>query len=585
VSGASSDQTVRRNILMDQTTGPTLVSLRRAASDRPRDARAAHSLGLAHAARREYDEAAEWLTRATTLDPLRAASFFELAEVRSWQQRWEDARAAYRRGLDIAPDDADAWLRLGRRAYTIGDTADALEAYRRSVACNPRDFEAYAGIGAIVLDAAEADVEALVADRVGPLGDRLALNLGVATALARRGRYHEALVRWRRLLFDASPHPAAVDGAAQAETVLGDLDAAERLYVGALSLIPDDPLSLTLDDAKLGVNYLQLLCRRGRIDALSAYLRESPIGRYLSSCALDPDRPVADIWDGTQDLEAKTILVDCRGGYGDILQYCRFASWIARRGARVIVQGLPALTTLLETLTGVEKVVAPYDECPAYDYHCRPDHAGFLLPWSLGAMLDATPYLSVDASRQQRWRAVRDPSCLNVGLVWRSRARDIANAYTHRSMPLESCRPLTRLSGVKLFGLQVDAASEELRNVEPWGMTHLGEAFFDLSEAGAAISAMDVIVGVDSAVVHLAGALGTPCCIALPAFADARWMTDTPGFTGACPWYPSARLYLQDRAGDWTSVMERVADALAERLLARRDESQLASGVRHSMAS
>ena len=544
-------------------TRVTLQQLKQAAADHPRDAAALNILAWAHAGRREEDEAIDALERATRLEPSGAQYFLGLAKVLSQQQQWERAVQACRTALTLAPGHVEAAATLGWLCEHAGDRASAVEAYTRAIALAPNEPDAYAGLHSAIVPGRSADEVAAVATAAAPAVALAPLmRIGLASALGFHGRYPEAVERWTAILREPPDHPLALMRAAMAHGALGNFEECERLLMRALALQPaDNDLILTLFD---------LYFRTGRVEAIRERLRDPQVlGAFMETFDTPADGP--RWWNGTQDLEGKTILLEARGGYGDGLHYGRVLPLLQARGARVIVRGFPQLSALLGALPGVDEFVAPFEPCPPYDYECRLKHILFLLDWTWDWIAETVPYVRADPAAVRAWRARFDPARLNVGIVWMSRAVESMNIYTFRSAPLAAFEPLSRVPGVTLHGLQVGpGAAEVTPATKAWLPANLEEECRDFGQAAAAIEVLDAVVSVDTSIAHLTGALGRPGFFLLPRCPDSRWMTAAPTFTNrACPWYPSARLYVQERPGDWGSVITQVAADLTHVAAAR----------------
>lgn len=190
-----------------------------------------------------------------------------------------------------------------------------------------------------------------------------------------------------------------------------------------------------------------------------------------------------------------------------------------------------------------------------------------------------TPYLGVEPTRQRAWSHRFDSRRLNVGIVWRSTAEDRRNRYTFRSVPLGAFRPLAEVPGVTLYGLQVGPGTEEVTaDTRSWLAANLEAATKDFRDAAAAIQALDVVVSADSGLAHLAGALRKSCFVLLPPHTSARWMSAAPEFAdGGTVWYPSMRLFMQERPGDWSGPMRRIAATIRSLAAARTEPAEMAS--------
>lgn len=258
-------------------------------------------------------------------------------------------------------------------------------------------------------------------------------------------------------------------------------------------------------------------------------------------------------WNGHEDLHGKTLLLHAEQGLGDTIQLCRYAPLVRDRGARVILEVQPPLEGLLAQLDGVEQVIARGGVLPRFDYHCPVMSLPRAFATTLATIPASIPYLAAPPEHVARWRArLGESAGPRIGLAW-SGSTTLVNDR-NRSFALAVLAPL-RSEGVTLVSLQKeirDADRPALRGDTP--IAHFGAELTDFRDTAALVSLMDVIVTVDTAVAHLAGAMGKRVWILLPFSPDWRWLLGRD----TSPWYPTARLFRQPRIGDWDSVVARV---------------------------
>jgi hypothetical protein len=271
-------------------------------------------------------------------------------------------------------------------------------------------------------------------------------------------------------------------------------------------------------------------------------------------------------WDGS-DLSGRTILVGAtQDGDGDSIMFCRYLPLLKARGASVKVVCWERLAPLLARTGAADQVISPEVPVPAdaarHDVHVYWMH----LPLRFGTTLETipadVPYLAADPRQVERWRAaIATIPGLRVGIAWQGGPKQ--NLDRLRSFPLAELAPLAGVPGVSLISLQKGAGSEQLADV---GFTvwDLGPAYHagDWLTTAAVVGQLDLIISPDTAIAHLAGALGCPVWVALCRPADWRWLRDRDD----SPWYPTMRLFRQDRLGEWRPVFRRMADALAARV-------------------
>ena len=277
------------------------------------------------------------------------------------------------------------------------------------------------------------------------------------------------------------------------------------------------------------------------------------------------------LWLGSNDVAGKTILLHGEQGFGDVIQFCRYVPLVAERAARVILEVPGSLHELMGTLSGSAQIVSRGEPLPQFDLHCPL----LSLPLAFGTRLEsippAIPYLGATPSAVRSWNARLGPrKHFSVGLVWCGRPEH-KNDH-NRSLKLSTLLPL----------LDCDASFISLqREVRPCDtavlkdrtdLLHFGDELNNFSDTAALILNLDLVISVDTSVAHLAGALGKPVWILLPYVPDLRWLLDRED----SPWYPTARLFRQNRTRTWDDVIIRVRDALhhfAPRRLFARDAS------------
>jgi Glycosyltransferase family 9 (heptosyltransferase) len=287
---------------------------------------------------------------------------------------------------------------------------------------------------------------------------------------------------------------------------------------------------------------------------------------------LGRDSPVPS-WNG-ESIGDRVILLLADEGHGDTLQFCRYVPQVASRAGRTILVVQPSLVRLLSRLPGVSEIVTDGDRPSPFDLWC----ALFGLPRAVGTTLDtipaATPYLTAEPADVAHWRdRLSGLAGLRVGLCWGGgRSRDVSQIAVdrRRSLALEALAPLGEVSGVRFISLQKGAPAAEAAQ-PPRGMELLvfAEDLHDFADTAALIDNLDLVISVDTAVAHLAGALGKPVWVLNRFDTCFRW----PRNRHDSPWYPSARQFRQPTPGDWPSVISRAQDALQR--LAAGDHGQL----------
>jgi tetratricopeptide (TPR) repeat protein len=268
---------------------------------------------------------------------------------------------------------------------------------------------------------------------------------------------------------------------------------------------------------------------------------------------------LAPLWSGERDVAGKTILLHHEQGFGDTLQFCRYAPLVMGLGARVIVASPAGLRRLLTTLPGSPQIVSEGEPVPAHDFHCPL----MSLPLAFGTTPDTAParipYLRADACDVKHWgRQLGERRRPRVGIVWSGRRFPPIN-YA-RDMTLETIQPLFALDA-DFTCLQTDLSEAERSTLAPLSnVTWWGEGLKDFADTAALVENLDLVITVDSAVAHLTGALGKPVWLMNRYASCWRWLLERTD----SPWYPSMRLFRQSALGDWASVVQEVVQACAQ---------------------
>ena len=477
---------------------------------------AQHLLAMLHHQRGRHEAAARLLRAALRIDGARADAQADLGLVSLAMGAFEDALAAYDAAHAIAPHDPDALNGRGVALLRLGRSPEALASFERALALAPSHIHALGNRGNALL-ALNRPAEAIASYdaglRLAPKDARLLTNQAIA--LRRLDRPHEALL-----------------GLARAR--VGDPDFAEARFVESL-------VKLTLGDFAAG---------------WSAY--ES----RWETAAFAPHRRAftRPLWLGDRPLAGRTILLYAEQGYGDTIQFVRYAPRVAALGARVILEVQPELVRLLAGFEGIE-VIPHGTPLPAFDVQCPLMSLPLAFRTELTTIPADVPYIvppTPDGAAGQERPGGPQPL---VGLVWAGDRLHKNDA--NRSLRLETLRPLLALPDLRFVGLQQEICAQDAEVLRSVPRLQTSGPFRDFAETAAMIARLDAVIAVDTAVAHLAGAMGKPLFLLLPFGADFRWLRERSD----SPWYPGARLFRQHAFDDWG----RAVDALCGELTRLRD--------------
>jgi hypothetical protein len=263
-------------------------------------------------------------------------------------------------------------------------------------------------------------------------------------------------------------------------------------------------------------------------------------------------------WDGAP-LEGKTILLHAEQGFGDTIQFVRYVQLVAARGGRVIIEcQVAALRELLRFVAGVAEVVIAGEALPCFDYHLPLMSLPLLFGTTLDTIPDRVPYLSAPSDKIKQWRNLLGTSVKKrVGLVWYAKQSQVLNRK--RSCPLRMFAPLWSVPGIEFYTLQIGVGTDQLEEFSSeFEIVDLTAHINDFADTAAFMANLDLVITIDTAVAHLAGALGVKTWVVLPHVAEWRWLCKRSDSA----WYPTMRLFRQPSPGDWASLMEDVTVAL-----------------------
>ncbi len=429
---------------------------------------------------------------------------------------------------------------------TAGDAAQAEKCFLEALQIVPDFLEALVNLAWLQEGkGAFADAEASYwhALEIDPANVQLMLNLGVF--LMQRKRFPEAETVYLQALAVMPDSAAVWSNYGVLLACLKREDEAEQCYRCALEI--DGSYT------RAGFNFSYILLRQGRFAEGWHYLESRQPAVDMATHFTCPR------WRG-EALAGKSVLIGFEGGHGDMIQFCRYAGVLKDRGAQhIAILCQPALKTLFASLQAVDQVFDFHENIPASDWDFWTPLLS--LPHYCQTTLETipavVPYLTADPVRAGHYATLLPLAALRVGLVWQGNA--LFENDADRSLPsLALLRPLMEIAGIQFVSVQKGAGQEQLP-LAGFPVLPLGAALEDFADTAALMVNLDLVISVDTAVAHLAGALGTPCWLLLPDYrTDWRWLTgrlDTP-------WYPGMRLFRQNAGGSWPAVIASVKEAL-----------------------
>ncbi|MFM7533166.1 MAG: tetratricopeptide repeat protein [Rubrivivax sp.] len=554
------------------------------------------------------------------------AQAFETLDALRRAGRLADAQRLGQQVVGEFPELAEAWNRLGVVQAEAGQGLQAVASLERAIDLAPRDPSHRANLAEVLRRAglaARALAHGQAAVEIDP--EHVASRVNLAYALLDCQRPAEALPHFERACEREPRHPQAVFGRGRALAALRRLPEAAEVLEHCTTLAPEDPeLRLALSNVRRMLGQLEaaraeadraavvwpthpavtlaradVLIEQGRDAAAEAVLREGlratpqvpglayrlaltvlAQGRYPEGFALyesrlqlgpgDVSNPIRQplqrrpFWQG-EPLQGKGLLVLTEQGFGDHIQFCRFVPRLAAAGAEVILGVPPPLEDLMRGLAGTA-VLTHLDEIrsQAFDYWTFVGSLPHRLGVDAASVGSPAPYLGAELARRQAWwqRLARRPGRARIGLVWGGRPD--ADYERRRSVPFAELARLGEVADVAWYALQSgDRAADTLAHrdrieVEVFTPAELGT----FADTAALLAELDLLITVDTAFCHLAGAIGAPAWLLLPTAPDWRWALQPD----RSPWYPSVRIFRQGAPGDWAGVIGQVGQALRQAL-------------------
>lgn len=492
----------------------------RALQINPNYAEAFHDLGNAHNEKGEFAEAQRSYLRAIELKPDFSDAYNGLGDVLRKQDRFEEAEQACRRAIELNPKLAAAHNNLGNALQGLGRLSAAIECFREAIRLQPKLASPHYNLGH-----AFRDLE----------------------------RLSEAAESYRRALEADPSHAGAHNDLGNTFMRLRDFELAAVHYDRALELQPELAIGHL---SKAGLALLQQDFELGWQEYEWRWKMPDVGGERVFE---EPK------WDG-RPLANKTILIYAEQGFGDTLQFVRYASLVHALGARIVFECQRPLLRLLSHCEGIDDLVGVGDKLPPFDFQIALLSVPRILKTTLKTIPTRFPYLFADPTLVAQWRDKLQPlKGLRIGINWHGRGG--RGTFRRRDLPLADLLALGSQLGQQFVCLQREIEpAEQAQLADAPNIVRLGDhvdtihgAFMDTA---AVMKNLDLVITSDTAIAHLAGGLGVPVWVGLPFVPDWRWLLDRAD----SPWYPTMRLFRQKSPGDWTEVFREMKVALQERL-------------------
>jgi tetratricopeptide (TPR) repeat protein len=484
----------------------------------PNDAGAASALGLCYVRVEQPEQAKAAMEHAVKMAPNNPAILLNMGAMYAQMEDWELAAKWIQKTLDISPDYTLALEHMASVTTSLKRFEEAIDMCKRVLKINPQAMDSYATMG---------------------------------EAMMNLGRFEETIEEMRRAL-TIKEWPTVYQSLSNAYVRTGRPDEGIKYVDKALALDPKNAI--------LHFNKAIILLLMGRYqEAWKEFEWRWQHPRMVGRNRRFSVRQ----WNGEQ-LNGKRIFLHAEQGLGDTIFFGRYATLIAEQyGGKVVMWVQTQMKELVRTVPGVVEVIGEGEPIPAFDCHLAIMSLPCVFNTTVETVPNKVPYIKTDPARREHWRQefARRTNKFKVGLVWEGGPFQPENFL--RSNSLAAYAPLADVPGVAFFGLQKGPAEAQCAN-PPAGMdfTNLGPYIKDFSDTAAILDNLDLLISIDTSVIHVAGALAKPIWMLLAYSPGQMWMFERED----SPWYPTMKIYRQPAFKDWATPVGRVKQDLIKLL-------------------
>ena len=574
-------------------------------------------LGALYLQQGNYDTACTYFMRTLAIKPDHPMAYCNLGTALQESGQVDKAIESYRKSISLKPDYADAHYNLGNALNNLGQLDKAAKSYEQAILYRQDYIDAYYNLGNVLIEQCKHDNALDCFTKVIALKpDHAMAHCNLGSALQKLGRIDEAISSYKTATALQPDYSIAYCNLGTAFQELGKIDEAISAYKKVISFNPDFVMahcnlgsalqrSGLLNEAKRcfenaimhNPDYAMAYSNLGSIYQEFSNLSEA-IENYDRAIVLNPDEPAAHKnrsmvlllqenfadgwpeyewrlqtkthslrdfrkprWDGSP-LNGKSILVHAEQGFGDTIQFVRYLPMVKAQGGHVIFECHKSLFRLLKNSSGFDTIIErSSNNVPEveFDFHIPLLSLPGLFDTNLDSIPADVPYVMADSNLVNEWQSRLDQdSNFKIGIVWAGNP-SFCNYHT-RSCSLSDFDTLAEITGFSFYSLQKGVVSTEGSTASMLKITDLSSDLNDFADTASVISNLDLLISTDTAVVHLAGAIGLPVWTLLHSAPDWRWWLKRSD----SPWYPGMRLFRQSKLNDWTGVFKQVKEALLQ---------------------
>jgi tetratricopeptide (TPR) repeat protein len=602
VSGANLAQSLNLEGLQFVQSGffdKAIASFEQAVTLDPDFAEAHYNLGVAYTDTQQPEKAIAAWQKAVAIKPDYVDAWWNLGALFRQQHQIAAAIACYQEILEYQFDTEAVYVQLGELFAIAKDLASAIECYEMAIELNPENLESYFRLAWNLYQLGETEAAQTCYQKVIEISPTTISYTMLGDFLLERDKIEAGLEQYQ-IALQVEPESVAVLTAYSMILIsVGKLDLAKAYCEDVIKLAPDlaaayenyATLLLTSGSFRAAKPYFDQALERSqgsplllfRIALLTLLLGDYENGFVGYEHRWEAKKAISRSfqqpwWDGS-DLTNQTILVWAEQAYGDAIQFGRYLSLVVQKGGTVIFQCPNPLMRLLGTIDQRIQILAGDAPVPDFDVHIPLMSLPRIFKTTLDSVPNQVPYLAKNLTELAAWESLHETTNsnypvfsqtnLNIGIVWASGY--FGDRFHEREMPLRKSCPVSlflqllqlpeefpHLPNIHLYSMQVGRNASDIKDAHQPNLHDLTPFIHDFSDSAVFVSKLDLVISVDTALAHLAGAMGKPVWILLPLNPDWRWLTERED----SPWYPTARLFRQKYLGDWDETFVRVKQAL-----------------------
>ena len=547
----------------------------------PGDSDAMHLWGIIANQKNDPVRAEELIQKAIQLNPGNPLFYCSLADILQTTMKFETALLYYKKAVDLNPDFFEAMFNMGNTYHRLGNFEKAAESFQNAIELKPGFVDGLNNLGKALQDSGRLQQAIGYYQEAVKLDPDFAVaHFNMGSALNENNEYSEAIVHFQKALSLRPDHAPTYNSIGRAYHALGQLEAALSWYQKALNIDPEYSFAINnigkvYDDEGLfdeAYSWYQKAVNMdpgmadARFNSALIHLRRGAFAegwleyewrfQRKNRRHIYPHRFDIPRWQG-EEFTGKTLLVHCEQGFGDVLQFIRYLPLVKARGGTVVFEVQKELAGLFSHFACIDDLLEYSTQAkPAgnFDYYIPLLSLAGVFRTDMNSIPQTVPYISADPNKVGYWRQRICGPGFKIGLVWSGKSTN-----PKRSCDIQDLMPVLETPGVLFYGLQKGRAAEQVDLLPPGiEVVNLGPDFNDFTDTAAAIDNLDLVISIDTAVAHLAGAMGKPVWLLLPYVGDWRWMQAGD----KSPWYPTMRLFRQPKLGGWDSVCKKIGSEL-----------------------